>query len=48
MTDHAYIDIDFEQMDDLPLTDHFEWRYFQLEKVETDDSNAEQVEWQAA
>ena len=48
MTDQAIIDIDYEHLDDLPLSDHFEWRYFQVEKVDTDDSDDEQVEWQAA
>ena len=47
MSDQAIIDIDYEHMDDLPLSAHFEWRYLQEEKVETDDSNDEQNEWQA-
>jgi len=51
MSDQAVKDIDYEHMDDLPLSAHFEWRYFQMEKVDTDDSldeQAEQIEWQAA
>ena len=48
MTDQAIIDLDYEHLDDLPLSDHFEWRYLQVEKTDTDDSDDEQVEWQAA
>jgi hypothetical protein len=48
MSDQAIRDIDYEHMDDLPLSDHFEWRYFQEEKDDSDGSNDEQVDWQAA
>ena len=48
MNDQTFIDIDYEHLDDLPLSDHFEWRYFQVEKDDTADSDDGQVEWQAA
>ena len=46
MNDQAFIDIDYEHMDDLPLSDHFEWRYFQIEKIEN-NSTDEFFEWKA-
>lgn len=32
-------DIDFEDMDDLPLTDHVEWEYLFSEDVSLNDSD---------
>ena len=33
MTKIANVDIDYEHMDDLPLSKHFEWPFFQIDKV---------------
>ena len=30
-------DIDYEHMDDLPLSDHIEWNHLQAKKTATDD-----------
>ena len=49
MTKQTNIDIDYEHMDDLPLSEHFEWRFFQVDKVvvtkKLNDDHA--AEWQA-
>jgi len=45
MTKIINVDIDYEHMDDLPLSKHFEWRFFQIDKViVTKKSNDEPVE----
>lgn len=31
MSKQTNVDIDYEHMDDLPLTEHFEWRFFQVD-----------------
>jgi len=38
-------DIDYEHMDDLPLSDHFEWQFYQTEQVLPDDSVDTQDKW---
>ncbi len=48
MNEQAIFDIDYENLDDLPLSDHFEWRYFQMEKIDNNNSDDEHIEWQAA
>ncbi len=52
MNDTAKInnEIDYENMDDLPLSDHFEWQYIQEQKTKmTDIIELEtQDEWLAA
>ena len=48
MTDQSNADIDYENLDDLPITEHFEWQYFQAEEVIAKDSIDEPLEWQAA
>ena len=37
-------DIDYEHMDDLPLSDHIEWNHFQAEKMITEDLNYDQYD----
>ena len=47
MTGQANIDIDYEHMDDLPLSEHFEWLFFQLDDaIVTKKIDDDQVEWQ--
>lgn len=48
MNEVTYIDtdIDYENMDDLPLSDHFEWQFYQAESAETVNSVDSQDEWQ--
>lgn len=41
-------DIDYENMDDLPLSGHFEWQYFQIEMVDVCPVDDQQDEWLAA
>lgn len=49
MNDQDNIEIDYEIMDDLPISEHFEWRFFQVDEVVmTKNSNDDQIEWQAA
>ena len=49
MTEQTDIDINYEQMDDLPLCEHFEWPYFQMDELSISESPADQqIEWQAA
>ncbi len=50
MPDKTNIDIDYENMDDLPLCEHFEWHFFQVDEEVTisENSNDDQVEWLAA
>ena len=36
-------DLDYENMDDLPLSDHIEWNYFMGEKIAA--GGAEQSNW---
>lgn len=42
------IDIDYEHMDDLPLTDHIEWNHLQVEKIIDDDMENDQNDWLTA
>lgn len=49
MTEQPNIDIDYENMDDLPLSEHFEWHFFQVDEVAaTKNVIDDQIEWQAA
>lgn len=50
MSEKTNVDIDYENMDDLPLHEHFEWHFFQVddETVSTENSNVDQIEWQSA
>ncbi len=48
MTEQANADIDYEQMDDLPLTEHFEWHLLQVDEVDIEKSNETSAEWQIA
>ncbi|MCF6252447.1 MAG: hypothetical protein L3J75_14450 [Methylococcaceae bacterium] len=48
MNEPTEIDIDYEHIDDLPLSDHIEWNHFQIEKVCTDELNDSQSDWLAA
>jgi len=49
MNDQTNTDIDYEIMDDLPLCEHFEWHFFQVDEIAVaDNSNDDQIEWQAA
>ncbi len=48
MTEQTNTDIDYEQMDDLPITEHFEWHLLQIEETVNNDSTEDQSEWQAA
>jgi len=49
MTTQVDNDIDYEQMDDLPLSEHFEWHFFQVDEIVTENSSDIQIdEWQAA
>ena len=41
-------DIDYENMDDLPLSDHFEWQFIQTESACTAIKQDVQDEWLAA
>ena len=46
MAKQANVDIDYEHLDDLPLSKHFEWHFFQVENndIFTKKSNRTQVE----
>jgi len=51
MTTQADIDIDYEQMDDLPLSEHFEWHLFQMDEIQTETENKNDTpidDWQIA
>ncbi len=49
MIEQSNIDIDYENMDDLPISEHFEWHFFQVDEVVvTKELTDEQIEWQAA
>ena len=37
-------DIDYEHMDDLPLSDHIEWNHLQTKKMITEDLDYDQFE----
>jgi hypothetical protein len=39
MSEEDIDDIDYENLDDLPLLDHIEWNHRITEKVATDDLN---------
>jgi len=43
-------EIDYENMDDLPISDHFEWQYIQEQKTIMADITEEETqdEWLAA
>ena len=47
MIKQTNVDIDYEHMDDLPLSEHFEWRFFQVDEVVTKKSNDAFIKWQA-
>jgi len=48
MIKQSNVDIDYEHMDDLPLSEHFEWRFFQVDEVIiTKKLNDTLVKWQA-
>ena len=40
-------DIDYENLDDLPLLDHIEWNHCITEEVATDDLNQFDLSWAA-
>jgi hypothetical protein len=40
-------DIDYENLDDLPLLDHIEWNHRITEEVFTDDFNQSELSWAA-
>jgi len=49
MTTKKDIDIDYEHMDDLPLSEHFEWHLFQIDEMQTENKNNIPVDdWQIA
>lgn len=49
MNEEIYIDIeDYEITDDLPLSEHFGWNYFQTEGKVTEDFEYEQLDWMGA
>lgn len=37
-----HIDIDYEILDDLPLSDHIEWNHYQSSETNLDELNFEQ------
>lgn len=37
MNEKNNIDIDYENMDDLPLSDHVEWNYFNIKEQDLND-----------
>ncbi len=41
MNNHADVEIDFEPMDDLPLSDHIEWIEFRDSEIILDDMDVE-------
>ncbi len=41
-------EIDYENMDDLPISDHFEWQFIQTESALTVIKEDMQDEWLAA
>jgi hypothetical protein len=41
MNNHADVEIDFEPMDDLPLSDHIEWIEFRDTEIILDDVDVE-------
>ena len=48
MPKQTNVDIDYEHMDDLPLHEHFEWDFFQVDKVVVSKKiNDDHMDWQA-
>ena len=47
MSEEDIDDIDYENMDDLPLLDHIEWNHCIIEEVVTDDLNQFELSWAA-
>ncbi len=48
MNEEANIDIDYEIMDDLPLTERFEGSFLQIEEKVTEDFEYDQLDWMGA
>ncbi|MGR9117546.1 MAG: hypothetical protein ACU85E_17510 [Gammaproteobacteria bacterium] len=38
-------DEDYEDMDDLPLSDHIEWQYFNAEEDDLNELDEDEKEW---
>lgn len=48
MNEYTDIDIDYENMDDLPLSEHFEWSFLQVEEKVSEDFEYDQLDWMGA
>lgn len=44
MNDLEDNDIDYEHLDDLPLSEHIEWKYFQIKEVSMQDKKYDYTE----
>lgn len=47
MSEKNIDDIDYENLDDLPLLDHIEWNHCTNEEAATDESNQSELSWAA-
>ena len=45
MNEYTDLDIDYGNMDDLPLSEHFEWSFLKAEEKVSEDFDYDQLDW---